>query len=110
MGAFRFQLIRFNPIGRELQNPAVLCDQNAQVSNYSDLTQSVGERENFQMSPIEGFQLFRFNPIGREHSIKATPLKAEFRFQLIRFNPIGRDATISEFRTIVTFGFPINPI
>ncbi len=67
VGILCFQLIRFNPIGREQ-----VCEG----------------RSGFVQK--DGFQLIRFNPIGRANTCKQTMVYHIKRFQLIRFNPIGR--------------------
>ena len=84
MNKKRFQLIRFNPIGRDAN--------------------SFGQNSQFGLS----FQLIRFNPIGRVKYNDHNRVRPG-RFQLIRFNPIGRVCK-GWFLERLYSRFPTNPI
>ncbi len=61
--AFGFQLIRFNPIGREKEK----------IMNEI-------------LREAQGFQLIRFNPIGRDHTVRL--LYSAAKLQTFPTNPI----------------------
>ena len=71
----RFQLIRFNPIGRASKAAAEAIEP---------------------LMTDESFQLIRFNPIGRGAKYEVQCWIGKPRFQLIRFNPIGRAAELAQ--------------
>ena len=61
------------------------------VSNYSELTHSVGEAVTPEMTDqFAGFQLFRINPFGRAQQIDGECNLQQQGFQLFRINPFGR--------------------
>ena len=88
-----FQLFRIDPIGGERALGEVSLEGALGVSNYSELTQSVG----FPIVAVEqlrkegSFQLFRIDPIGGEVTLTVQPngvIQPE-SFQLFRIDPIG---------------------
>ena len=85
-----FQQFRFNPIGRDLHGSSELIGEDLEVSNNSDLTQSVGKLPFNLCGLTYGFQQFRFNPIGREFEKIFDYRVSSQGFQQFRFNPIGR--------------------
>ena len=67
-GSSCFQLFRINPFGRVIILESCGRGEGEQtVSNYSELTHSVGLRQvnGFMNKTDNSFQLFRINPFGR---------------------------------------------
>ena len=116
-----FQLFRINPFGRDDRLVERQPKTARAVSNYSELTHSVGYPTLSELAERYRycFQLFRINPFGREagnclftetyqvvsnyseltHSVGVTPLSdrtvpPKDGFQLFRINPFGRDRTL----------------
>ena len=111
---FCFQLFRINPFGRAIIGG---LDQSGYdwVSNYSELTHSVGflgfpPRGETLWVPLS-FQLFRINPFGRGY-MPTRHSEAMKRFQLFRINPFGRGFSFSTGTGSISSGFQlfrINP-